>query len=315
MPATNGRRPWEMESGGPWSSEMKKSVFVLAAMATALALAPAAFAGNLTTDINFTCSGQGVAGPGSKTLPIGGGCTAAGGSEGLASYTPLATWRQQAESGGLHYAVLSSAGVDINGTSNSNGSFLAKAWDYDGSDGFNWSGQSNATGVSGVPSLHNALIPSATDQLEVIYNNSQSLFYLDGFYLGENKTSDLDYMIFGYNGSKLVYCIDSDGNSCSGSLSGDWDTLGTVTDPGGIYYTDVSNPDWYIPVTSVYIDTKQSSVANNRLPYDYLDNIQVTQTPEPSELVLFGTGFGLLGLGLFLRRRFTLAAVRHSSIA
>ncbi len=307
---------------------MKKAFFAsVAVVTTVIGLCPVAFAGTIsaTTAINFTCGGEGVAGPGKTSLPIGGGCTpyhtGSGASlktyEGLTSFGSLGKWFQQSDSGNSTYEVQSISGVSVNpgnpyksASKPGNGKFSTTSGllSYNATNGFNYSaGQTSAT-VSTLTSKTNivpTLISSNTGGIKQLEISSGSLFMFDGFFFGETSAdTTLSYMIFGYDGSNLVYCIDSAGNSCSGNLSNDWDTYtpsGSVS-ANQAYYTLLSLPggDAGKIVTTVYIDTK---VPSGKV--QYLDNFLVTETPEPDSLILLGTGFGLVGLMLFLRRRHT----------
>ena len=277
---------------------MKKISITLLAIATALALAPAAMASTITA-INFTCSGQSVAGPGNTTAPPAACTPMSGGYEGLGTANPAPTWYQQSLSPLTNYYTVTTAATgttSVDGPSGTNGNFTATAPEYNENQGFNWSSLtgSHVNGVTKIPTL-SAAASGITVQTKVA--DSTGTFDLNGFYLGENATATLGYEIFGYNGNTLVYCIDSISNSCSGSLGSDFVSLGSVTYSGSnAYYSYIANPDASTAVTSVVIDTRISSGQ-----YQYLDNILVTQTPEPGSLFLLGTG--LLGLGALVSRK------------
>jgi hypothetical protein len=303
---------------------MKKLLFVFCAIGTVVAFAPAAFAGTISgaTAINFTCSGQSVAGPGKTSLPVGAGCTpyhtGSGTSlktfEGLNSWSNI--WYQESTSGQNYFEVQSLKTSSVNPgspyvskTNPGNGklSSSASALTYHANDGFNYTASQTSATVSTVTSATN-IIPSlgsgsggGIKQLEI--SDSTGSFFFNGFFFGETTAdTTLSYMIFGYDGSTLVYCIDSAGNSCNGDLSNSWATYtptGSV-DASSVYYTLLSLPaaDAQTSVTKVYVDTKVPVGE-----YQYLDNFLVTQTPEPGSLVLLGTGFGLVGVVIFLRRR------------
>jgi hypothetical protein len=204
----------------------------------------------------------------------------------------------------------------VNGVNSNNNTFNSVngnaliGLEYNPTGGFDWTGANPATANSPTsPPNVPALSATGTGNHQVSITASSGSFYFDDFYIGENESSALYYMIFGINNGTVVYCVNSLTNSpCSGSNpSQNYKELGGGTTSytgSNIYYTQVANPDASIPVTEVVIDTKDITSGST----EYLDNFIVTATPEPDSLVLLGTGFGLLGVAVFLRRRRRMAA-------
>ncbi len=307
---------------------MMKVLFASAAIATAVALSPVAFAGTIsvTTAINFTCSGEGVAGPGNTVASVGSGCTPfhSGGITYEGTNTNAwtnSTWFQKSQSGSSTYEVQSlstnSANpgnpfVNVGNPGNGKLSSTASAISYHLNDGFNYTtGQTSAhistltSSANVAPSL-GSLTNGNIKQLEI---SNTSAFFFDGFFFGETSANTtLSYMIFGYDGNTLVYCVDAAGNSCTGNLGNSWDhyTPSGSVSANQAYYTLLSLPggDANTSVTRVYLDTQ---VPSGRI--QDLDNFLVTQTksvsevPEPDSLILLGSGFGIVGFAMFLRRR------------
>lgn len=291
---------------------MKKLVFVTVTVVIAL-VAPAAFASSITA-INLTCSGSSAAGPGNtgkKAASPGSGCGTATGYEGLSGSVAAnwqggdsSRWYQSSVSGANYYILNATGSPYVNPGNQKNGEFAtgetSSPFNYVSNGGFNWTsgtGNNANSTTPGTPALESGGTHGDPHQLKITDSNG-STFTFGGFYFGETTTATLDYMIFGYDGSKLEYCITSLGTACPNTnLNSDWATLMPTYSGSGVYYTLISNPDVAVPVTTVYIDT---ATPGN---YQYLDDFLVSETPEPRSLTLLGAGFALLGLGLLLRRR------------
>lgn len=139
------------------------------------------------------------------------------------------------------------------------------------------------------PSLKQTQQPGGNSGYITVTPTSGSI-ELVSFDMGTVKNSGTDqYEIIGYNSSNVqVY------------------STGFITEPtsttSSILWTTVSNPDASTAVAYVRIYLQDTGAQA-----DYLDNIDVSDVPEPGSMVLLGTGFGLLSMGMFLRRRMATA--------
>lgn len=289
---------------------MKKVLFVFAAMALAVALTPAAFA-NTVSVMTFQCASGNYYGAGQLvSSPAGTTCV---GNTNPTTHPIVNTWTQDATNSAVDKYTLAAFGGSgttekINGSNNipgvtaSGGTNTYYSLEYNSNQGFSLGANypanlpANGVGAVGTPNLSGAT-SGKSYQFRLTYNAAP--FYLLDFYVGDTNGSTLDYQVFAYDGSTMVYCIApnsanaANGVTCSAGTS---TTLPTNNNGHTEYYLVSTGSDSGIRVTDVVIDEYASG-------NPYLDNIVLENAPEPGALVLLGTGFGLMGLALFLRKR------------
>jgi hypothetical protein len=244
--------------------EMKKVLIVYAATAIAVALTPIARAGTLNYNIDFSCSdGSGIT--------TGSAALCSGSSPASGSALPIASWTEGP------FTVSTSASAPGSGHGGAGGS-----WYFNPNQG-NPLPSLTAAGSADLPNGGTSGNGGGSGEEVVVYDSTSTPFYLDSLDIkGSSSVTVIGRT--GPNGNGVFLFTDTNDSSS-------FETIDASS-----FDQTAGHPDNDDAITFLQIDFTGGGV-------NYLDNIDVTETPEPDSLVLLGTGFGLLGLGVFLRRR------------
>jgi hypothetical protein len=263
---------------------MKKVLYVCAAMAVAVALAPAAFASAITYQMRFdhtatpyTLTSENAADTGSVIIlnqVITNNVTGTGSDSVDLEIT------------GFEF-LLGGAGYSANTGLPSGG---GSAWTYTlGAGAF------SNTAAGGTGWTQNSL-PTVGDAVKPDTGTGKTTDYLNSVTLG-NTNQMVDGEQECYIGEILAK-----GASCDVELI-------VTANYGGAQGTASSTHLWgYAEGEEGTLAQIDNSTGTTAVDQAMVEDIDLDVAPEPASLVLLGTGFGLLGVGLFLRRRHRAAA-------
>jgi hypothetical protein len=252
---------------------MKKLLFVGGAIAMGVTLAPFASASTFTfnhiTD-TYTLSSENPADVGPNVSLVNAFIQNSSGTESLAIT-------------GFEYYFGGSAVSGAAGDTPSQFQSAANGWTYQlGGGAYNTSTAGTGWNKNTVPTVNGAVKPegaSKTDYLSqvALENSSSSGFCYTGEILAPDSECDVELLVTANFGG----AIDSSTTTFIYGFAEGVDGKGTFN----------SGTDTW------------SKGSNTAVSQGMEESINIDVAPEPNSLLLFGTGFGVLGFGLFLRNR------------
>jgi hypothetical protein len=140
----------------------------------------------------------------------------------------------------------------------------------------------NTSGGNPAPDIYSGVgtTPGGTNSATFNFTDGAQTFEMDSFDLRDFGTYDVKYTVTGYDNGNLIFTVTGKETSTG------WFT---ITLPSGDVVNDV-----------IFTLSIPNSASGSLAKYS-VDNIDLSQTPEPSSLALLATG--MLGMALFMGRR------------